>query len=89
MKKMSETCKTCKEKFDFGIWIAPQFKEEGVLLFCSEKCKAEYLKMKLRRIKDEYPAYYSKIVKSAKKKKDDKSMYLPFVEVIKKEVFER
>lgn len=38
---MSETCKTCKKKFDSGIWIAPQFADERVLLFCSEKCKRE------------------------------------------------
>ena len=63
---MGETCKTCKKKFDSGIWIASQFAEEKVLLFCSEKCKKEYLKKKLRRIKIEYPKYYDEIVKSSK-----------------------
>lgn len=63
---MSETCKTCKKKFDSGIWIAPQFVEEGVLLFCSEKCKNGYLKKKVNRIKTEYPKYYDKIIKSSK-----------------------
>lgn len=64
---MSETCKTCKKKFDSGIWLSPEFKEEKVLLFCSEKCKKKYLKMKLRRIKTEYPNYYEKLRKSSKK----------------------
>lgn len=63
---MSETCKTCKKKFDSGIWISPQFVGEKVLLFCSEKCKKEYLKKKLGRIKTEYPKYYDKIIKSSK-----------------------
>ena len=63
---MSETCKTCKKKFDSGIWVASQFADEGVLLFCSEECKKEYLKMKLRRIKTQYPNYYNKIMKSSK-----------------------
>ncbi|MEA3248345.1 MAG: hypothetical protein U9Q73_01430 [Nanoarchaeota archaeon] len=38
--------------------MAPQFADEKVLLFCSEKCKREYLKMKLKRIRTEYPRYY-------------------------------
>lgn len=64
---MSETCKTCKKDFDSGIWLAPQFADEKVLLFCSEKCKKEYLKMKLERIKSGYPKYYEKLSKSSKK----------------------
>jgi len=109
--RISEKCKTCKEKFDSGIWISPQFADEKVLLFCSEnfekvgkskfsdknfaqissgilipdtfkskgfevfgnrnyakfssdKCKREYLKMKLNRIKTGYPKYYDRLVKS-------------------------
>ncbi|MDO8460091.1 MAG: hypothetical protein Q7S74_03210 [Nanoarchaeota archaeon] len=62
---MTETCKTCKKEFDAGIWIAPQFADEGVLLFCSEECKKEYLKKKLKKIKIEYPKYYEKIMKSS------------------------
>ena len=62
---MSETCKTCRKKFDSGIWLSPQFREGGVLLFCSGKCKNEYLKKKLNRIKTEYPKYYEKIMKSS------------------------
>ena len=58
---MNETCKTCKKKFDSGIWMASQFADEKVLLFCSEKCKEEYIEMKLRRIKVNYPKYYEKI----------------------------
>jgi len=65
---MSETCKTCRKKFDSGIWIASQFGDEKVLLFCSNKCKNEYLKIKLNRIKTEYPGHYSKIIKSSKNK---------------------
>ncbi len=57
---MSETCKTCKEKFNSGIWLLPQFRDEKVLLFCSEKCKGKYLKMKINRIKISYPKYYKK-----------------------------
>jgi len=63
---MSETCKTCKKDFDSGIWLVPQFADEKVLLFCSEKCKKEYLKMKLERVKSEYPNYYEKLKKSKK-----------------------
>lgn len=83
---MSETCKSCKKEFDFGIFLAPQFKDEKALLFCSEKCKEDYLKMKLRRIKSSYPTYYNNIVKSAKTNKLNKNIYLPFVEVMKKEI---
>ncbi len=64
--KMSEICKTCEKGFDSGIWISPQFRDEKVLLFCSNKCKNEYLKMKLERIKTEYPEYYDKIMKSSR-----------------------
>ena len=60
-RKMSEICKTCRNKFDSGIWISPQFKDEKVLLFCSEKCKDKYLKMKLERIKVDYHQYYDRI----------------------------
>ncbi|MFH1711209.1 MAG: hypothetical protein ABH840_02770 [Nanoarchaeota archaeon] len=60
---MSEKCKTCKGEFDSGIWMSPQFKDEKVLLFCSENCKKKYIKMKLIRIKGNYPKYYDKIMK--------------------------
>ena len=63
---MTETCKSCRKKFESGIWIAPQFADEGVLLFCSEKCKKEYLRRKLSKIKTECPKYYNKIMKSSK-----------------------
>jgi len=63
---MSETCKTCRKKFDSGIWLASEFKEEKVFLFCSDKCKKKYLKVKLRRIKTEYPKYYERLMKSKK-----------------------
>lgn len=66
---MSETCKACRKKFDSGIWMSPQFRDERVLLFCSEKCKKEYLKIKLNRIKANYPRYYDKIVKGKTKDK--------------------
>ena len=59
--KMTETCKTCRKKFDSGIWLAPQFADEKVLLFCSEECKKEYLMKKLNRIKIKYPKYYEKL----------------------------
>ncbi len=58
---MAETCKTCRKKFDSGIWLAPEFVDEKVLLFCSEKCKKRYLKERLNKIKIEYPRHYRKI----------------------------
>jgi len=59
---MSEICKACKEEFESGIWMCPQFNDEKVLLFCSQKCKNAYIKMKLRRIKSNYPKYYKKLI---------------------------
>lgn len=73
---MSEICKTCREKFDFGIWMSPQFKDERVLLFCSDKCKNEYIKAKLERIRVNYPRYYKKIMNSLKNRKDGNSLFL-------------
>ena len=46
---MAEKCKTCCKEIDSGIWLAPQFADEKVLLFCCEKCKKEYKKKKLGR----------------------------------------
>jgi len=71
---MSEKCKTCKKEFDSGIWIAPQFIDEKVLLFCSNKCKKDYIKAKLNRIKWNYPDYYNKIMKSLREGKRDKAI---------------
>lgn len=67
---MAETCKTCKEKVDSGIFLSPQFADERVSLFCSEKCKNEYIKAKLERIKWKYPKYYDKLIKSSKSKEN-------------------
>ncbi|MBU0467319.1 MAG: hypothetical protein KJ718_05085 [Nanoarchaeota archaeon] len=64
---ISETCKTCRKKCDKGIWLAPQFNNERVLLFCSEECKKEYLEIKLERIKSNYPDYYEKLKKAKDK----------------------
>ncbi len=64
---MNETCKTCKKVFDLGICMSPQFNDEKVLLFCSEKCRLEYLKYKLQHIKSSYPKYYDKLVNSSDK----------------------
>ena len=61
---MGEICKTCRKKCYSGIWMSPQFKDEKVLLFCSNKCKDEYIKMKLERIRVSYPKYYDKIMKN-------------------------
>ncbi|MBU2576771.1 MAG: 50S ribosomal protein L24e [Nanoarchaeota archaeon] len=58
-----EKCKTCKKEINSGIWLAPQFRDEKVLLFCSEKCRKEYIKTKLNRIKVSYPKYYEKVMK--------------------------
>ena len=60
---MGEICKTCCKEFDSGIWLSPQFKDEKVLLFCSEECKKKYLKKKLNRIKMQYPNHYDKLKK--------------------------
>lgn len=67
---MGERCKECKKEIEKGIWLSPEFIEENILLFCSEKCKANYLKNKLRGIKEEYPNHYEKI-----KKRKIKSIY--------------
>ena len=72
--KMAEKCKTCKNIFNEGIWLAPQFSDEKVLLFCSERCKYEYIKAKLQRIKFNYPKYYEKVVKSLKEGRMEKSL---------------
>jgi ribosomal protein L24E len=61
---MTEKCKNCCKEFDSGIWVSSQFKEQRILLFCSEKCQNEFVKKKLERIKVEYPKYYDKIIKS-------------------------
>jgi len=47
--------------------MSPQFRDERVLLFCSEKCKDEYIEGKLKRIKSNYPEYYDEIKKNPKK----------------------
>lgn len=81
---MSENCKTCKKSFEQGICLAPQFVDEKVLLFCSETCKREYVKKKLRRIKVSYPGYYEKIKKVAEGENGEKKeMYFSFIEAIK------
>jgi ribosomal protein L24E len=69
--KMSEICKTCREEFNSGIWVSPQLRDERLLLFCSNKCKERYIKMKLKRIKINYPNYYNKIINSSKDGKDN------------------
>ncbi|MEK6927474.1 MAG: hypothetical protein AABX11_03500 [Nanoarchaeota archaeon] len=88
---MTETCKFCKKEFNSGIWLASQFADEKVLLFCSEKCKEDYLKKKLRRIKAEYPNYYEKIKKVAESEVslDNKDIYMPYIDAIKQEVNEK
>ncbi len=64
---MGELCKTCHKEFNSGIWLSPQFKDEKALLFCSDKCKNKYIKMKLERIKVNYPTYYTKLKKDGDK----------------------
>jgi len=49
--------------------MASQFQDEKVLLFCSDKCKDDYIKMKLERIKVNYPQYYNKLIKLGKRGK--------------------
>ena len=82
---MSEKCKSCGKEFNSGIWLAPQFSNEKVLLFCSDKCKNEYVKLKLNRIKDNYPGFYDKIMKSLKEGKRDKTIKEELWEMVKSE----
>jgi len=67
---MGDICKTCKKELNSGIWMSPQFADEKVLLFCSDKCKNKYIKMKLRRIKVNYPRYYNKLMKEKNENRD-------------------
>ena len=88
---MAETCKFCKKDLNSGIWLSPQFTDEKVLLFCSGKCKEEYLKKKLERIKVDYPNYYEKIKEAAENESSlcNKEIYAPFIEAIKYEANEK
>ena len=79
---MTNQCKTCKKHVSSGIWMPSQFADEKVLLFCSDKCKDEYIKLKLGRIKSSYPKYYDKIIKNP-----DKNIF--FTDYIKKHGDER
>lgn len=67
---MAEACKICKKQVESGIFLSPQFRDEKVRLFCSDKCKEEYIKAKLERIKSSYPKYYDKLIKSSKSKEN-------------------
>ncbi len=60
---MGEIRKTSRKAFYCELWMSPQFRDEKVLPFCSEKCKQEYIKAKLRRIKVEYPKDYAQLIK--------------------------
>ncbi len=64
-------CRVCKEEINSGIFVESSFKEKTLFLFCSEKCKKELIKNRLRRIKAEYPKYYYKIKKKYKEKNLD------------------
>jgi len=65
---MSKACRNCKKEISSGIWIESKFKDTPIYIFCSEKCKEEYSKSKLTRIKTEYPKYHEKIMKLSEKK---------------------
>lgn len=60
---MTEKCKNCKKEIESGIFESSQFKEQRTYLFCSEKCRDEFVKMKLERIKVNYPRYYDEVTK--------------------------
>jgi len=64
-------CKNCQNEASSGIWVESQFKGNSPLLFCSEKCKKEFVKMKLERIKVNYPRYYEKVMKVNKNDRDN------------------
>ena len=61
---IKEKCKNCEKEIYSGIWLASQFSDEKVYLFCSDKCKKEFLIGKLKKIKIEYPNFYKKLKKS-------------------------
>jgi ribosomal protein L24E len=63
---MPEKCKKCKKEIESGIWESSKFKEQRIYLFCSEKCRDEFIKARLEKIKIEYPDYYQKIMKDPK-----------------------
>jgi len=67
-------CKTCKKEVRSGIWFDSQFKENPPLLFCSEKCRQELIKDKLKRIKEKYLSYYEKVMK--KSREEDLGKYV-------------
>ena len=80
---MSERCKTCGLEFYSGIWQAPQFSDEKVLLFCSEECKSRHIKKKLERIKLNYPYFYDKIMHSIKEGKRNSAIGQNLWEMVK------
>ena len=86
---MAEKCKTCKKEFNSGIWVSPQFRDEKVLLFCSNKCKNNYIRSKLERIKWNYPNYYKKIMKSLKEGQRDKAIDEKLWEMVRSEEWRR
>jgi len=65
-------CKNCKINALSGIWVESQFKGNSPLLFCSEECKKDFVRMRLNRIKVEYPKYYEKVMKLNKKDRDNR-----------------
>jgi ribosomal protein L24E len=79
---MKNSCRFCKKEYCSGIWLSPQFADEKVLLFCSEKCKENYLKKKLERIRAEYPNYYEKIKNAMGGKNMEEKIYPPFVKMM-------
>lgn len=86
---MSEKCRTCRKEFISGIWLASQFIDEKVLLFCSDKCKNQHIKEKLDRIKGNYPGFYNKIMKSLKEGRKDKAIDEKLWDMIKKRGMEK
>lgn len=92
LKSITQSCKTCKKICSKGLWLSPQFIEEKVLLFCSEKCMSEWKTIKLQRVKTNYPEYYSNIIKvdsKAQKKKNNLREFFGILKAKEGEEFEK
>lgn len=63
-------CGNCKNNVNSGIWMNSQFRDCPVWYFCSKKCKNEFVKKKISRIKTNYPKYYEKVMKAKKANRD-------------------
>lgn len=73
-------CTECKQEISSGIWVESKFKDSSLLLFCTEKCKKEYIRRKIEKIKTGYPEYYKKEMKRFETKGKDSADFLEYAE---------